>query len=407
MIAEATAAAAFATAWRRAPSGVAFAPGRVNLVGEHIDYHGGPVLPAALERGVSVAFAPRGDARVRARTVTPDGEDLHPPVAFAVGPDPAPEPGGDWANYVRAAALAAADPGVHAPGSPVAGESRTRRPVGDPARLPPGDAPVGADLLVLSDLPEASGLSSSSALVVAVGLALLAAAEQLGRLDVVRRRRLAAHFARAERFTGTEGGGMDQAASLGGVEGHALRITFDPLDWRPVRVPPEVALVVAHSGVRAEKSGAAQAAYNRIRAGASDPVIAAHNATERERVDAFVAGLEALPGVGDAGAPGGIGVQRLRDLGALMDASHASLRDRLGVSHPALERLVEAARGAGAAGARLTGAGFGGSMVALVPAERVDEVTSALRRVQATLEGDPAPAFIARPGAGARILSAE
>lgn len=340
----------------RQASGVAFAPGRVNLIGEHVDYHGGPVLPAALSRGVTVAWAPRSDRWIHATSVRSGGAAPHPPAQIdldAVGPA---RGGGDWADYLRAAATMASG-----------------------AR--------GLDLVVSSDLPEASGLSSSSALVVAAGLAMLGATGRLGDWTDARRLGLAAAFARAERYVGTEGGGMDQAVSLGGQAGRALRIDFDPLRWRPVPIPASFRFIIAHTGVRAEKSGAARARYNQIRASRQRPEVAAHVETEIARVGAFETALAS----GDLDA-----------CGALMNASHASLRDRLGVSHPALDHLVGVARASGASGARMTGAGFGGSIVALVAASGEEAVLGTLREAQASLAG-AVPAFVAEPGPGARV----
>lgn len=340
----------------REAEGVAFAPGRVNLIGEHIDYHGGPVLPAALRQGVTVAWGRRVDRTIRAASVDPSGEPRHPDVVFDAEAIGEAEAGGGWANYVKAAAAMARPPGL--------------------------------DLLVTSDLPEASGLSSSSALIVAAGLAMLAAAGSLGALTEADRLDLAGQFAEAERFVGTAGGGMDQAASLGGREEHVLRIGFEPLRWRAIPFPESLALIVAHTGVRAEKSGAAQARYNEIRASRDDPEVSMHIRTEIERVAAFEAALVA----GDAPT-----------CGALMDASHASLRDRLRVSHPALDTLVEVARRTGAVGARMTGAGLGGSIVALTGADRAEAVVQALREAQAAMPGG-APAFVAHPGPGADVV---
>ncbi|WP_412069415.1 galactokinase [Rubrivirga sp. IMCC43871] len=343
----------FREVFGREADGAAFAPGRVNLIGEHIDYHGGPVLPAALGRGITAAWAPRADRQVQAVSVREAG------VSFDLREIGHARPGGDWAAYLEAAATMV-------------------------------DDAVGVDLLVTSDLPEASGLSSSSALVVASGLAMLAASDRLGDLTEARRLDLATRFALAERHVGTAGGGMDQAASLGGKPGCALRIDFDPLRWRAIPVPASFRLVVAHTGVRAEKSGAAQARYNEIRAAHRRPEVAEHIRTEVARVEAFERALVA----GDAAA-----------CGQLMDASHASLRDRLGVSHPALDALVAVARDFGAAGARMTGAGFGGSIVALSEAGGADDVVAALRLAQAEMPGAQ-PAFVARPGPGADVWRA-
>ncbi|MEO0560436.1 MAG: galactokinase family protein [Bacteroidota bacterium] len=341
--------ARFRDVYGRDATGIAFAPGRVNLIGEHIDYHGGPVLPAALSRGITVAWAPRPDATIRASST-----GTYPGVEFDLHAIGDASRGGGWANYLKAAA------------SMVGGTE-------------------GMDLLVASDLPEASGLSSSSALVVATGLALLSAHRQLGDLTDDRRLELATRFAEAERYVGTAGGGMDQAASLGGRADCALRIDFNPLRWRALSIPETLSLIVAHTGVRAEKSGAVQARYNAIRAAHRQPEVAEHIRSEIERVEQFEAALTA----GDAHA-----------CGELMNASHASLRDRLRVSHPALDELVGVAREAGACGARMTGAGFGGSIVCLAEADVASSVSEALRDAQTQLSGAEL-AFIAEPGDGA------
>ena len=358
--------ARFRERFGRDATAITFAPGRVNLIGEHIDYHGGPVLPMALERGVSIAWAPRIDGEVHAV-----GREGYDDVRFRPDAPGAAVAGGHWGNYLKASAAWYFGPDA-------------------PAR----DTAVGVDMRVESDLPEASGLSSSSALSVATGYTLLHAAGRLGDLDDAARRRYAVDFAALEQYVGTKGGGMDQASSVGGIAGHALRIVFDPLDWRAVRLPDSLAVVVAHTGVRAEKSGAVQARYNAIRAGFAEPEIAAHIASERERVDAFVELLEG----------GVLGDAEFTRIGHLLDASHASLRDRLEVSHETLETLCDAARAAGALGARLTGAGFGGSMVAVTRAGDEGTVRDALRAAQARMP-NAVPAFIAKAGDGARVMS--
>lgn len=367
---------------------VARAPGRVNLIGEHIDYHGLAVLPIALARAVRVHFRPRDDGRMS----LVDADPRFAPAAFELGPDLTPGPAGDWQNYARAAARVAYAFGA-------------RR---------------GIDARITSDLPAAAGLSSSSALVVAVARAILSAND----VDVPVRE-LAAGLAEGERFVGTEGGGMDQAVCLEARAGSALLIRFEPLSCRPVPIPRTWRVLVAHSGVDAEKSGALRDAYNLRRvegrwalaellpgrsfavALSEHPVAALlaraagklgdvrfrrfrHVVTEARRVESAVACLEA----GD-----------LEGFGALMTASHASLRDDYEVSHPRLDRLVEAAIDAGAAGARLTGAGFGGCMIALCESSGADAVRVALDRALAT-EGIPESArtlFVAEPGGGASV----
>lgn len=384
------------------PLRFASAPGRVNLIGEHIDYAGLPVLPMALEQAVGVLFRPREGERVRVATTEPGTVEADFPAGVVV---PAAETG-DWSNYVRAA--------VQAVARRLTGEDR---------------AVAGWDGLVVSDLPIAAGLSSSSALVVAAALATLDASQ--GAVPIPE---LAALLARAERYVGTAGGGMDQAVSLGGRPGHAMLVSFDPLRLEPVAVPHGWTFVVAHSLERSEKSGAAQAAYNlrgrqirealdRLAADAGieaarrgypallrehpvDALLDAadeamdrthlarfrHVVTEARRVDHAVSAMRAA----DADA-----------FGALMDASHASLRDDFEVSTPALDELVELAREAGARGARLTGAGFGGCMVALCGDENAGAVVEALRAGFYRPRGEDvggATVFVARACGGAEVV---
>lgn len=398
----------FAARYGRAPSVAVRAPGRVNLIGEHTDYNGLPVLPFAIDRAVRIAGRPRADRRI---TLASSGERF-PPREYELAPAIAPGPPGDWANYHRAAAQGLIDAiGI--------------------------DALVGGDFLVDGDIPPGAGLSSSSALVVGSLLALLAVARRAMPAEP-----LAQLAAVAERYVGTQSGGMDQAVCLLAQKGHALRIDFDPLRTRPVPIPPGVAFVVCHSLVEAEKSGAARDAYNqRVREcaqacrifdrllgdgtplatlgelrqrapavplrewvgrfAAADPAPDAvllrrvrHVLTEAERVDAAARALAA----GD-----------WTTLGALMAASHASCRDDYEISCAALEELVAAARAAGAIGARLTGAGFGGCTINLV---RDGDATAFVRRMEATFYRDRSQSaarehcFVVTPSAGAEVIGA-
>jgi len=326
------------------------APGRVNLIGEHIDYHGLPVLPMAIRRAVRVAFRARADRRIRA--VSAGGYGVRD---FTWTPDLAPTAAGDWENYLRAAACA------------VSRKWGTGR---------------GVDAALVSDLPPAAGLSSSSALIVAFTLSLLranAAAPTFQELMDV--------LPEGEQFVGTRGGGMDHAASLASRAGCASLIEFEPLVVRPVPIPPDWAFLVAHSLTVAEKSGAVRQQYNACRAAGTTALqrlgfasyrqaiegrteaqleeLAAQTSTSHKLNDAERAAF--LHVVSEAlrvrSAVGAMEQDQATVFGPLLVASHASLRDRLHVSSTALDRLVEAAMDSGALGARLTGAGFGGCAV--------------------------------------------
>ena len=210
---------------------LARAPGRVNLIGEHTDYNGLPVLPIAIDRDVLVAARRRDDDHV---DLSNTGAAF-PPRQYAVAAAIPPSPAGDWANYAKAAAEAL---------------------VADLGRRGLGALPGGA-FRVDGRVPLAAGLSSSSALLVACGLAHLSLAGV-----ALPPAELAELFARAERYVGTLSGGMDQATALLARADHALRIDFFPLRARPVTIPASAVFVVAQSLERAEKSGAARGHYN-------------------------------------------------------------------------------------------------------------------------------------------------
>jgi N-acetylgalactosamine kinase len=392
----------FTELYGHAPTVIANAPGRVNLIGEHTDYNGLPVLPMAIERSILVAGAPRDDRRIELANVDPDFSPRRYDLAEII----APYADGDWGNYHKAGAQGL----LGALGA---------------------SALHGGDFLVEGNIPRAAGLSSSAALVIGSALALL----EVNECEVAPQA-LAELMASAERYVGTMSGGMDQAICLLAKVGHALRIDFDPLRTRAVPVPRDVAVVVCDSLVAAEKSGAARLAYNqrvtecrlacrvlgiltlgdelvphlgalrqRLPDRSSGDLVALLKGTLGDvcSLDAIarvlrttVGRLSFSPGANPKAAyplvartrhvlSEGERVGQAEDalrhgdwrvLGALMNASHASCRDDYEISCSELEELVAAARGAGAHGARLTGAGFGGCTVNLVPAEGVDRFVS-------------------------------
>jgi galactokinase len=277
-----------------------WAPGRVNLIGEHTDYSGGLVLPIAIQLGITITFEAANGIELDA-------------------------PGGE--RYVDAV-------------------------VAELAEL--GRPDIGLVGRVDADLPQGAGLGSSGAFEVAVALALC----EVAWFDV-EPLELALACQRAERrAVGVPSGILDQAASLLGREGHALLLDCGTLEHRWVEVPPELAIVVVDSGERHshEESGYAD---RRRELEAGNPRRVRHVRTENERVRSAVKALEA---------------RDLDALGRLFAASHASLRDDYEVSTAALDRVVEAAVAAGALGARMTGGGFGGSVVALARIEAADDV---------------------------------
>jgi galactokinase len=321
-----------------ASSATAFAPGRVNLIGEHTDYNQGLALPFAISQGVTVRARASGDGRLYARALDLGEED-----EFAL--DEAPRAGG-WRAFVRGA---------------VAELRRAGFPL------------VGTRLEIRSDLPQGAGLSSSAALEVALCLALLALAGG-PRID---RTALARLCSRIENdWVGARTGLLDQLACLHGEPHKALCIDFFTLAIEPVplRLHRGWRLVTLDSGQRHAHAASAynqrraecaracgllgvpslrQASWNAI-AGLPEPLRrrAGHVLGENARVQGTVAALRA----------GNLGT-----VGHLLNASHASLRDHYEVSTVALEAAVQRLLYAGAVGARLIGGGFGGHVLGLLP----------------------------------------
>lgn len=246
-----------------------------------------------------------------------------------------------------------------------------------------GRPAVGFTGRITSTLPIGAGLSSSAALEVAVATALCAVAEF--RLEPVE---LALACQRAElRAVGVPCGIMDQAASVLGRSDHALLLDTGSLAYEYLPLPPQLALVVVDSGVVRQLEHSGYAARRReIEAG--DPARLRHLDSENERVAEIAAILR------EPGQP------RLADLGAIFAEGHESLRRDFEVTTPELDRLVELAVEAGAVAARMTGGGFGGSIVALVDRERTAEFT---QQVLAAY-GDKGAAYVCHASDGAREL---
>jgi galactokinase len=307
----------------------AFAPGRVNLIGDHTDHTGGLVLPMAIDLGTQVVGERGGEAVQLRSEAEPAAAEVALDVTDATSVDP------PWARYVA---------GVVAELRPAAGFRGT----------------------VATTLPLGGGLSSSAALEVAVALALGAPADDPTGLALLCQRA-------EQRASGVPCGVMDQLASVAGVDGCALLIDCHALSVDPIPLPGGVEVLVVHSGEPRALAGsayaerraqceAAEALIGPLRlarpedaATITDPLLrrrARHVTTENERVRAFASALRG---------------HDLLAAGSLMVASHQSLRDDFEVSTPGLDGLVaRLCAQPGVLGARLTGAGFGGCIVALV-----------------------------------------
>jgi galactokinase len=344
------------------------APGRVNLIGDHTDHQRGFCLPLAIDRDVLVAFVPRDDRRVVVRSLDLDGT-----VTVAADGSSAPrEVDPPWGRLVAGAVRALA---AH------------------------GRTPTGLDAVVSSDVPLGAGLSSSAAFGVAVTMALAT----VGRLELDARALALAAQDAEHVATGVPCGIMDQLASVAGHAGCALLIDCRSLDVEPIPLPGSLEVLVVHSGLprtlessqyaerrRACEAVAARLGLTSLRDATPDQVadepFARHVVSESARTVAFADALRR----DDVAA-----------LGPLMLESHASLRDDFAVSTPELDALVEGLVGAGALGARLTGAGFGGCVVALVATGRLAAVADdACARYRLATGREP-DAFAVRASDGA------
>ncbi|UXH80590.1 galactokinase [Roseateles amylovorans] len=362
-----------------APTVLARAPGRVNLIGEHTDYNDGFVLPAAIDRDTWVAAGPRTDGLVDALALDEEQADDR----FPLSAEPPHYPGGGWRDHVR----------------------------GTLAQLVPSLISIdGMNLVIAGDVPMGAGLSSSASL----ALALLRAAQKLAGDPELNGKQLARLAQQAEnRFVGCQCGIMDQLASAEGRPEHALLIDCRSLDTRAVPLPEGTTLLIAHSRV---KRGLVDSAYNERRAQCEqaaralgvpalrdatldmlnaaqlpDKVFrrARHIITENERV---LAATEALR-QGD-----------LPRLGELMAASHASMRDDFEITTPAVDQLAAVLQQVAGqdGGARMTGGGFGGCCIALLKKELVPKALEALEAGYRSPEGLPALVYLCEAGPGAR-----
>lgn len=361
----------------REPDGRWAAPGRVNLIGEHVDYAEGLCLPFATAERTVVAVAARSDSRVRLRSAAED--EGWEGTLDEIGPG---SPAG-WAGYVAGVLWALREAG-HAVG--------------------------GIDLLVGETVPLGAGLSSSAALECATALAV----NDLFAL-ALDRRELAAACIRAENdVVGASTGGMDQAASLLATAGHALLLDTRDGSTRQVPLAPAddgLRLLVIDTRVRHRL---ADGQYGERRASVEKAATALGLRSLRE---ATLRDLDALDGellrrarhvvteiarVREVAAL--LDDRRLRDIGPLLDASHTSLARDFAVSCHELDLACEIARASGAFGARMVGGGFGGSAIALVPLSRLDDVTTSVRNAFAA-DGLKSPEIRrADPSAGATRL---
>jgi galactokinase len=375
-------ARAFAGHFGRDPDGVWQAPGRVNLIGEHTDYNDGLVLPFAIDRSTTVAVAARADRTVRLASGFPGAE----PVEFDLDTF-TPEQAAGWSAYPAGVAWELERAGITVP---------------------------GFDLFVSSDVPVGAGLSSSAALECAVALALSdLTGAGLGRTV------LADIGRRAENnVVGAPTGIMDQSASMLGTRDCAVYLDCRDLSSRPVPLGLEesglLCLVIDTKVSHAHASGGYADRRESCVRGAKAMGVAAlrelgaadlaraeqtlddvtfrrvrHIVTENERV---------------ARTAEVLGTHGPQVIGELLDASHRSMRDDFEISCPELNLAVDTARASGAIGARMTGGGFGGSAIALVPVDDAGRARSAVLAAFAARGLQAPDVFTVLPAEGARRL---
>lgn len=369
----------FADTFGYAPSHSIQAPGRVNLIGEHTDYNDGFVLPCAIDYQTVIACARRDDRQVRVVAVDYDNQQdsfsLDAPI------EPLSEP--MWANYVR----------------------------GVVKHLQQRDASFGGvDMVISGNVPQGAGLSSSASLEVAVGTVF----QQLYHLKLDGAA-IAVNGQEAEnQFVGCNCGIMDQLISALGQQDHAMLLDCRTLGTRAVSMPEDVAVVIINSNFRRNLVGSE---YNTRReqceTGARffnkkalrdvtleefaaaeqqlDPLVAKrvrHVITENART------LEAA----DALSSGD-----LQRMGELMAASHASMRDDFEITVAPIDQLVEIVKAeiGPRGGVRMTGGGFGGCIVALMPTDLVDQVKAAVAQQYEAQTGIKETFYVCKASAGA------
>jgi galactokinase len=326
----------------------------VNLIGEHTDYNDGYVLPCAISVESRIAASPRGDGLIRVVACDFGGALAEWPVDAPFAANPA-EP---WADYIRAMTTAMAER---------------------------GHALTGADIAVSGTVPKGAGLSSSASLMVGIGTALAALSGlAITPTDMAR-------MAQAGEcdHVGVRCGIMDQLASAAGAKGHALMIDCRSLDVQPVALPAGAQILIVHSGV---ERGLVEGAYNERRAqcevaAAAMGVAALRDADlamlERARLDPLTT-ARARHVISENGrvlaAADALAAGDLVRMGALMAASHSSMRDDFEITVPRIDALVAELQAliGPEGGARMTGGGFGGAVVAVCPENRVGAVLNDL-----------------------------
>jgi galactokinase len=373
------------------PAQIALAPARVNLLGEHVDYNDGFVMPAAIDRATYVAFSPSGNEQSTLLAADFDDEAAFTPGSILSKSDVGGEPLPEWARYPAGVQWALQDAGLPVP---------------------------GIQAVYASDVPRGAGLSSSAS----VEMAFAVAWQALGGWGLPPMRRASLGQKAENEYVGVKCGIMDQFASACGVADHLLLLDCRSLEWRALPIPPQVAIVIADTSVRRKLTASG---YNERRQACEEAVAVLSRDLPGIRAlrDVSIADFNRLCG----GLPEAVekrarhvveeidrsrraaGLLERGDVaafGRLMNACHASLRDLYEVSTPELDAMAAIAQGLpGCLGARLTGAGFGGCTVNLVQKTAAGAFAEDLAEGYARATGLTPEIYICRAADGARILA--
>lgn len=384
MVNPQTVRTAFINSFSQPPTHIFRAPGRVNLIGEHTDYNDGFVLPMAIDRDVLIAARRRDDQKVRMVALDFEGARS----TFSLDAPITRDDANKWSDYVRGVAWVL--------------EQR-------------GATLLGLDLMIQGDIPLGSGLSSSAALEVCAATMFVAMANlEISKVEIAKLCQKAEN-----EFVGVQCGIMDQFVSALAREGHTLLIDCRDLSYEHIPLPPGVTIVV---GDTAKRRGLVDSEYNARRAECDQAArLLGANALRDITPAEFANRSHELPSIVAKRARHIIAENarvleavdaaehddRLK-LGALMNASHESLRDDYQVSCAELDTMVQIARQqCGCLGARLTGAGFGGCTVNLVASDAVVEFVDRVSREYRARTGLSPSIYPCRASAGARRLDSE
>ena len=374
-----------------APAHIARAPGRVNLLGEHVDYNDGFVLPAAIDRATYVAFSP-----TNAPHTTLVAADFNQRASFSAEtiptktqPDASPLP--EWAHYPAGVMWSLMEEGVSTP---------------------------AMNAVFASDVPRGSGLSSSAS----VELAFIIAWQALGSWTLPAMKRALLGQKAENKYVGVNCGIMDQFASACGVENKLLLLDCRSLEWKTIPLPEDVSIVIADTTVRRKLTSGE---YNKRRAACEEavrllkadlPNIKSLRDVSEEEFNKYASKLpdevekrarHVVEEIGRSNqAEALLEAKNIHEFGRLMNECHVSLRDLYEVSCPELNVMVNVAQSLeGCYGARLTGAGFGGCTANLVAKEFADGFAQKLSKGYEAETGLHPEIYITGASNGAELIS--